>query len=413
MQEVASIARSGSVVFIMAKARGTSKTTAKKQKAKAPAKRPTKTPAKASSKTPAKASSKTPAKASSKTPAKRKGPAKPSPVVRVRAGQSKTPAVRQVPSRTPPKRSAAARPALPPTTDDLEKKYSFDELLARVGAPDEALREAMFEEVSESRLVDMGTSVESERLVKDVPIFVGSSLDIYDNLSEDQLDTLNLDDQLFPLIMDEARILRDDQREFQRAQTQAAGSRAQREAASRREMQAALALRNNLVGALRNALSEARQAKLDELVAGPGDDAERLADSIKRVTDFATELLSQGTPGEQRRLATYKVDAARVGKVSARIERVRAAAVEKAPQAQRVSQRLLDLQDGRVLFLMDRVLRAFRFARRVDSTILLPELRYVAGFFEIRTGRRPSKSGGDSGGPDGGPGGTTGGSGTP
>ena len=328
------------------------------------------------------------------------------------AARTATQSAARTPARTPPKRAAAARTSAPQAIDDLEKKYSFEELLARVGAPDEELREAMFEEVVESRLVDMGTSVESDRLLKDVPIFVGSTLDIYAGLSEDQLDALNLDDQLFPLLMDEARILREDNRAFQTAQTATAGTKAQREAAAKRERQTALAQRNNLVGALRNALGEPRLAKLDEFVAGPADDAERLAESIKRVTDFASGLLTQGTVGEQRRLKVYKVDEERVGKVRARIERVRAAAVEKAPQPQRVSQRLLDLQDGRVLFLMDRVLRAFRYARRVDSTILLPELRYVAGFFEIRTGRRPGKgpggsgsgsgTGGQGGGPEGG-----------
>jgi len=43
----------------------------------------------------------------------------------------------------------------------------------------------------------------------------------------------------------------------------------------------------------------------------------------------------------------------------------------------RVSQRALDLQDGRVLLLAERTLRAFRAARRADPTILLPELNEI------------------------------------
>jgi hypothetical protein len=49
-----------------------------------------------------------------------------------------------------------------------------------------------------------------------------------------------------------------------------------------------------------------------------------------------------------------------------------------------VSQRELDIQDGRVLVLMDMVVRAFKLARKSDGSILLPELNRLKALLDSR-----------------------------
>jgi hypothetical protein len=56
-----------------------------------------------------------------------------------------------------------------------------------------------------------------------------------------------------------------------------------------------------------------------------------------------------------------------------------------ASPPRKVSQRSLDLQDGRALSLVDMIWRAFRLARRSDRSILMPELNRIAWMFESRT----------------------------
>ena len=66
---------------------------------------------------------------------------------------------------------------------------------------------------------------------------------------------------------------------------------------------------------------------------------------------------------------------------------VRDAAKVTAAPGRKVTQRALDLQDGKVLYLIEKVIRSFRAARRADPTILVPELNKIAWMFETRSGK--------------------------
>ncbi len=59
---------------------------------------------------------------------------------------------------------------------------------------------------------------------------------------------------------------------------------------------------------------------------------------------------------------------------------------EEAPLPDdRVTQRALDVQDGRVLYLLKLAHDAFRHARNHDATILLPDLGSVQRLYETRS----------------------------
>jgi hypothetical protein len=61
-----------------------------------------------------------------------------------------------------------------------------------------------------------------------------------------------------------------------------------------------------------------------------------------------------------------------------------------ANTGRRVSQRSLDVQDGRVLLLVEQTLRAFRTAHRADASILVPELNRIAWLFDTSHPSRKS-----------------------
>jgi hypothetical protein len=63
---------------------------------------------------------------------------------------------------------------------------------------------------------------------------------------------------------------------------------------------------------------------------------------------------------------------------------VQKAGAVKATPGRRVTQRALDVMDGRVLTLIEKGMRAFRAARRADPSILVPRLNKIAWMFETR-----------------------------
>ena len=115
-----------------------------------------------------------------------------------------------------------------------------------------------------------------------------------------------------------------------------------------------------------------------------------LVDGSQRLADYVLELIERASKNDQLRLRTYNITAERVDELRNRVAQVVAATTVIATPARRIEQRKLDIQDGRVLFLMGIILRAFRAARREDPTILLPEVRALARHFisPPRPGRR-------------------------
>src|SRR6185369_7196568 len=82
----------------------------------------------------------------------------------------------------------------------------------------------------------------------------------------------------------------------------------------------------------------------------------------------------------------FKVGAACAAALLDRAEAIRAAAAH-AP-ARYVTQRALEVQGGRVLRLVETILRAFRAACRADASIHAPKLHRIAWLFEPHQARR-------------------------
>jgi hypothetical protein len=258
------------------------------------------------------------------------------------------------------------------------------------GLSNEPLRKALFQNVSEAVLVETGTSIDSQSLLDDIPRFVSSMIEIRKALSPSQRGLLKLPEGIPALLIAEATALRTLHAEHLDAAVQGAGSKAQRESESRRESREGIALRDLVYDALRSAVGAEGMSEIDA-ISGTAETSEALAKGLSSLADHVRRLQKAG--GDKRLLLEeFGVDEACAATLEQKAVRVRKAGEAVAAPTKRVTQRKLDLQDGRVAHLIGVALRAFRAARRADASILVPELRKSAWLFEVRSGRaRASK----------------------
>src|SRR5262249_25959615 len=137
----------------------------------------------------------------------------------------------------------------------------------------------------------------------------------------------------------------------------------------------------------------AAMARVEELV-GAAETPARLAAGLDQLATFIDELLKIGDRHEHLRLRAFHLTKGRAMVLRAYAERLRAEdpgpLSEGAPAWAASAQRQLDLQDGRVIELMERVLRAFRAAHRQDRSIRVPELSTLGWIFDARANSKES-----------------------
>jgi hypothetical protein len=247
----------------------------------------------------------------------------------------------------------------------------------------------LFRTAREEDLVTEGARVDSLNIVADVPRFVASSLTILSSLDPDRRATVMLPLNIFAAIVAEAVTLDAMKLDHEQTTVTSAGEKTERETTLRREMRAGVALREQATAALGHALGAARTTEVDTIVgdaSAPGS----LVKGLTAVADFIDRVLASGDPGEIEALAEWHVAAPRAVALRAQAAIVKTAGAVVATTGRRVSQRSLDLQDGRVLLLIEQTLRAFRTAHRADKSILVPELNRIAWLFDTSHGPRKS-----------------------
>ncbi|MCS6899846.1 MAG: hypothetical protein RMJ98_10855 [Myxococcales bacterium] len=265
---------------------------------------------------------------------------------------------------------------------------TLEQLAGLVGEPDEQLRNALFRRTAEASLVEHGTRVDTQYILEDIPPFVAASLDTMKRLHPAQRALLKLPPGIFALLVDESRVLQRLKADHDAMLAAVAGgTRSEREAALRQSMREGLALRNVTRNALRNVLGREGLAEVDQSI-GVGDTPAKLAAGLDALAALLRRKL-QGDPVERYLFSEFGLDEACANEVSACAARIRK--LDEAPPApdRIVTQRMLDLQDGRVLHLIAMVLRAFRAAHKADATIPEPELHTIGWLFDGRSTRRP------------------------
>lgn len=285
---------------------------------------------------------------------------------------------------------------LPPTEgQDLEALHT------ELGKPNEELRRLVFRNEREEDLATEGARVDSLNILSDLPRFVASALRVLAGLRSEQQSLFKLPPGLFALLVDEATTLARMKFTHDAAATASAGDKADREAVLRRVMREGVARRELLVGALGHALGSEAMRRIDVLT-GDASSPDNLVKGLHALASFIDGVLKDGSPDDKAALELWDAGESAADGLRGQATLVLDASRATAPAARRTSQRALDIQDGRVLLLVDHVLRAFRLARRSDRSILLPELNRIAWMFETRSptpkpGERPRPGGSDPG----------------
>ncbi len=132
-----------------------------------------------------------------------------------------------------------------------------------------------------------------------------------------------------------------------------------------------------------------KMSSMDDLDLRMSEGVRPLYEAVKA---FIEGVVEKGSDDDRAALDAFGVGEACAADLEAHALAVETAAPAAAGTSKRVSQRMLDVQDGRVLVLVDVILRAFRLARRREKVILLPELNRLAALFDTRA-RAAAKDG--------------------
>lgn len=272
----------------------------------------------------------------------------------------------------------ASFPTVPSTAHDI------DSLAAALGKPEAKLLRLLLRNSREDALAEWGSEVDSRNITADMPRFVVSALGILASLDAARRGLVKLPPGIFAALVSEAATLETMKVGHDAAITTNAGDKADRESTLRREMREGVALRDTVAERLGNALSH-DQMKTLQTLAGDAASADKLAAGLEAIADHVADLRKNGSEDDNDALDLWSIDGPTVASLRDKSTAVLEAGKIVASPPRKVSQRALDLQDGRVLTLVDMVWRAFRLARRTDRSILMPELNRILWMFETRS----------------------------
>lgn len=279
---------------------------------------------------------------------------------------------------TKPKLLDASFPIVPPEAHDVAS------LGKALGKPDPKLQRLLFRNAKEDGLAAWGTEVDSKNILADMPRFVVSSLGILASLEPARRSLVKLPPGIFAAVVTEAIKLEQMKADHEATVTTNAGTKTDRETTLRREMREGVSLRDTVLERLGNALTDDQMKKV-EVVANDAASSDHLAAGLVAIADLIDDLRQTGSEDDRDALDIWSIDAPTVTSLRDKSTSILEAGKIVASPPRKVSQRSLDIQDGRVLSLIDMIWRAFRLARRTDRSILMPELNRIAWMFESRT----------------------------
>ena len=228
-----------------------------------------------------------------------------------------------------------------------------------------------------TRIHEWGVQAETGNILVDMPRFVSSSLRILAGLDAARRELVLVPPRIFAVLVGEALALEAMNRDHGDVATDEDGDKAERETTLKRLSSEGVALRNRVIAGLRSAVGDERAEKVRK-AASDASSSDALMTGMKAVARFIDDMLKNGTNDDKAALEEFKAGAARSAELRAKAAEVLEASTVTAGTGKRVSKRALDIQDGRVLVLVDMIHRAFRLARRSDKSILMPELNRLS-----------------------------------
>jgi hypothetical protein len=269
-------------------------------------------------------------------------------------------------------------------------------LPAVFGAVDEVARTLLFRNVDDSDLVDDGTKVETSTILNSVPTFLVSSAGILAGLTLDQEGLVYLDPGIFGVLVDETKkLVEEKQRHDDAVRAEKSGHVAKDEAMSAVTHDAAQ-LRERTRAGLISALGSSRRTVIDTAAGTATEEPAPLATALDALADLLDAIhdpkVERWTDADRTATDRFGIGSAHAGELRAAAEAVRTAGEVAAKPTRSASQRALDLQDGRVLLLVELIVRAFRQAHRANTAIAMPDLKQIAWKFSSRSGKRLKKA---------------------
>ncbi len=303
-------------------------------------------------------------------------------------------------SKTKPNTSASQTDASSPSFPKLaDGPHDLASLAATLGEPDDAFRRLIFRNHKEQTFYEWGVQAETGNILSDMPRFVTSSLRILGGLDPARRELVLVPPEIFAVVVGESLALAAMNRDHGVVASDEDGDKTEREATLKRVSSEGVGLRNRVIAGLRSAVGEER-AETVRKAANDASSSDALMTGLKAVARFIDDTLKNGTDDDKAALEGFKVAAARGAELRAKAAEILEASTVTAGTGKRVSKRALDIQDGRVLVLVEMIHRAFRLARRSDKSILMPELNRLASLFDtgasapVAKEEDPTKGGG-------------------
>ena len=269
-------------------------------------------------------------------------------------------------------------------------QVTLDELRAHFPTADERCRALTFQSVDEGDLVEDGNKVDSDAILAAGPTFILSTVTILRGLDGERTDLVYLDPALVGVCVDELVRLRALKRQSDEAASYTQSARAAQEAALKAAHDEAIRNRDLVRDAIVNALGSACEAEVAVASGNAADDG-ALATGVEGVVGWLSRKLATGTADEREQLRRYRLQTARVTSLRASAARLRDAIEATARAPRPVNARALNLQDGRVLCVIDRIYTALRTANAKNKAVALPDLHSIAWFFSSRSGRKSAR----------------------
>lgn len=265
-------------------------------------------------------------------------------------------------------------------------RFTLDGLYTIVGSVDERVVKALFAKADQDTMFGEGLRVDSQRILDAVPRFCGQAREIWANLTPQQKRlVVGYTSEFDPVLIRETIILRDLKARHDDRFQACSGSRLRRKVEARQAAQDGITLRDQAVQSLRTMLGRTSPewVGLEDSI-GTAETAEKLARGLEWLSQAMLEVRKSASPELLKLMDLTGLGADYASDLAAAAKAVRdtAAAASLTPTADtRVTQRQLDVQDGRVLYVVGLIYRAFRAANRRNPAILVPELGPLASFF--------------------------------
>ena len=250
--------------------------------------------------------------------------------------------------------------------------------------PDADCRMIHLRAYTDDALVAEGVKVHSQRILDAVPRLVASVVRTLSGLTEAQAELVTLDPALFAVIVHETARLQTLYDAFVRGSA-SSSVRKVAHANVREELRvAALAQRDAVRTGLVQVLGAARANEL--ALAQDASDDRALAAGLEHLADVIDRVCIDGSVAEKAQLERRWMSVARATKLRGMAASLRDATDEGrgAQTTEPVTQRALDLQDGRVLVLLDALVGSMQTAHRANKAIELPDGATLASRYRSR-----------------------------